>query len=127
MILTAGGLCPGLNDVIRSVVLTLHWRYGVRNIFGARHGYQGLCPQFGHELVELTPAFVSNIHEMGGSVLSSSRGLYSVEEIVDSLERMNIGILFAIGGDGTLRGANLVSEEIKKRGLKSPWSGAQDH
>jgi len=117
-ILTAGGLCPGLNDVIRSVVLALHYLYGVRNIFGIRHGYQGLIPEFGHDLVELTPEYVADIHEFGGSVLSSSRGLYSIEEIVDSLERLNIGIFFSIGGDGTLRGAHLVAEEIRKRGLK---------
>ncbi|MEW5724512.1 MAG: ATP-dependent 6-phosphofructokinase [Thermodesulfobacteriota bacterium] len=117
-VLTAGGLCPGLNDVIRSITLTLHFLYGVRNIFGVRHGYQGLIPRFGHSLVELSPEVVSDIHEFGGSVLSSSRGLYSVEEIVDSLERLNISMLFTIGGDGTLRGAHLVAEEIKKRGLK---------
>ncbi len=117
-ILTAGGLCPGLNDVIRSVVLALHFRYGIRNIFGIRHGYQGLVPRFGHEMVPLNPDVVSNIHEFGGSILSSSRGLYSIEEMVDSLERLNIGALFAVGGDGTLRGAHLMAEEIKKRNLK---------
>ncbi len=117
-ILTAGGLCPGLNDVIRALVLALHYSYGVRNIFGIRHGFQGLIPEFGHELISLDPDFVSNIHEFGGSVLSSSRGLYSIGEIVDSLERLNIGVFFTIGGDGTLRGANMVAEEIRKRGLK---------
>lgn len=117
-ILTAGGLCPGLNDVIRSLVLTLNYSYGVKNIFGVKHGYQGLIPEYRHELVKLTPDFVSNIHEFGGSVLSSSRGIYSIEEIVDALERLNISILFTIGGDGTLRGANLVAEEVKKRKLK---------
>lgn len=117
-ILTAGGLCPGLNDVIRSLVLTLHYLYGVRNIFGIRHGYQGLCPAFGHELVDLAPESVADIHEFGGSILSSSRGLYPIEEIVDSLERLNIRVLFTIGGDGTLRGGHLIAEEIKERGLK---------
>lgn len=117
-ILTAGGLCPGLNDVIRSLVLTMHYLYGVRNIFGVKHGYQGLIPLFQHELVELDPDYVSNIHEFGGSVLSSSRGIYDINEIVDSLERLNISILFTIGGDGTLKGANYVADEIQKRGLK---------
>ena len=117
-ILTAGGLCPGLNDVIRSITLTLHYSYGVHNIFGIRHGYQGLIPEFRHDLVELTPEYVSDIHEFGGSVLSSSRGLYPIEDIVDSLERLNISMLFAIGGDGTLRGAAKTAEEIKARGLK---------
>ena len=117
-IVTAGGLCPGLNDVIRSIVLTLYHVYGVRNIQGVKYGYQGLIPSFGHDLVELNPAVVSDIQERGGTMLSSSRGVYSVEEIVDSLERLNINILFTIGGDGTLRGSNQIGEEITKRGLK---------
>jgi 6-phosphofructokinase 1 len=117
-ILTAGGLCPGLNDVIRALVLTLHYLYGVHNIYGIRNGYMGLIPEFGLNLVDLTPEYVSNIHEFGGSVLSSSRGLYPIPEIVDSLERLNIRVLFTIGGDGTLRGATKVVEEIRKRGLK---------
>jgi 6-phosphofructokinase 1 len=117
-IVTAGGLCPGLNDVIRSIVLTLYHIYGVRNILGVKYGFQGLIPSFGHDLVELNPRTVSDIHDQGGSILSSSRGLYSVEEIVDSLERLNINILFTIGGDGTLRGSNQISEEITRRKLK---------
>jgi 6-phosphofructokinase 1 len=117
-ILTAGGLCPGLNDVIRSLVMTLHYRYGVHNILGIKYGYQGLIPSFGHSLVQLTPAMVSEIHQFGGTVLGSSRGDQSIEELVDSLERLNMNILFCIGGDGTLRGANAICEEIKKRGLK---------
>jgi 6-phosphofructokinase 1 len=117
-ILTAGGLCPGLNDVIRSITLTLHFLYGVKNIFGIRHGYMGLIPEYGLDLMDLTPDYVSNIHEFGGTVLSSSRGMYDVGEMVDSLERLNIRILFTIGGDGTLKGARLLTREIRKRGLK---------
>jgi len=117
-IVTAGGLCPGINDVVRSIVLTLYYRYGVRNIQGVKFGFQGLVPSYQHELVEMTPDFVRDIHDLGGTILSSSRGIYSIEEIVDSLERLNINILFTIGGDGTLKGANKISDEIKKRGLK---------
>ena len=117
-ILTAGGLCPGLNDVVRSLVLTMHYLYGVRNIFGIRHGYMGLIPRFNLDMMELNPETVANIHEFGGTVLSSSRGLYNIEEIVDSLERLNIRVLFTIGGDGTLRGASMVADEIKRRKLK---------
>ena len=117
-ILTAGGLCPGLNDVIRALVMTLHYRYGVRNILGVKYGYQGLLPEFGHELVPLDARIVAHIHEFGGTILGSSRGSGSVEEMVDSLERLNISILFCIGGDGTLKGAHAISGEAKKRGLK---------
>jgi 6-phosphofructokinase 1 len=117
-ILTAGGLCPGLNDVIRSLVMTLFYRYGVQNILGIRYGYQGLIPSYGHSLVQLTPDEVSEIHQFGGTILGSSRGNQSVEELVDSLERLNMNILFCIGGDGTLRGANAIAAEIKQRNLK---------
>jgi 6-phosphofructokinase 1 len=117
-ILTAGGLCPGLNDVIRSLVMTLYYRYRVQNIQGVRYGYQGLIPAYGHSLMQLNPSTVAEIHQFGGTVLGSSRGNQSVEELVDSLERLNMNILFCIGGDGTLKGALYVSQEIQKRGLK---------
>ena len=117
-ILTAGGLCPGLNDVIRSLVLTLYYRYRVQNILGVKYGYQGLIPSFGHALVQLTPSNVAEIHQFGGTILGSSRGDQSVEELVDSLERLNMNILFCIGGDGTLRGAHAIATEIKRRELK---------
>ncbi|MDR1308326.1 MAG: ATP-dependent 6-phosphofructokinase [Deltaproteobacteria bacterium] len=117
-ILTAGGLCPGLNDVIRSLVLTLYYRYRVQNILGIKYGFQGLIPAFGRELIRLTPHEVAEIHQFGGTILGSSRGNQSVEELVDSLERLNMNILFCIGGDGTLRGAHAIAEEIRARSLK---------
>ncbi len=117
-LVTCGGLCPGLNDIIRSVVLELHWGYGVRIIYGIRYGLQGFIPKFGHDVIDLTPGYVANIHERGGSVLGSSRGPQNVEEIVDCLERMNIGILFMIGGDGTLMAATRIVAAILERNLK---------
>lgn len=117
-IVTCGGLCPGLNNVIRSLVLTLYHTYGVHNILGIRYGLQGFIPKYGHSVMELTPDVVSEINELGGTILSSSRGPQEIEEIVDALERMNVGILFAIGGDGTFRAAARISEEIGNRGSK---------
>ena len=116
-IVTAGGLCPGLNDVIRSIVLELYHIYGVENVIGIPYGYQGFIPQYGHRVIDLTPEKVSYIQELGGTILSSSRGQYKIEEIVDALQQLNINILFTIGGDGTLRGAQGISREIGKRGL----------
>lgn len=117
-IVTCGGLCPGVNDVIRSIVLSLHHHYGVKTVFGFLYGYEGLTYRYGHTPLELTPRRVARIHEQGGSILGSSRGPQDVSEMVDTLERMNIGVLFTIGGDGTLKGAKAISEEVKKRGLK---------
>ncbi len=117
-IVTCGGLCPGLNDVIRSVVHELYFRYNVENIYGIKYGLQGFIPKYGHEVVELTPAKVANILEIGGSVLCSSRGEQDISEIVNSLERMNINLLFMVGGDGTLKAATAISDEITKRKLK---------
>ncbi|MCK5573492.1 MAG: 6-phosphofructokinase, partial [Bacteroidetes bacterium] len=117
-IVTCGGLCPGLNDVIRAIVLSLHFHYGVRTVYGFPFGYEGLTHKHGHAPVELTPKVVGRIHEHGGTFLASSRGHQDVEDMVDTLERMHNGILFTIGGDGTLRGAHAIAEEVKKRGLK---------
>ena len=117
-LVTCGGLCPGLNDIIRAIVLELFYGYGVRNICGFRYGLQGFIPKYGHDIVDLKPETVVNIHEMGGSILGSSRGPQPVDEIVDSLERINIGILFMIGGDGTLMAATKITDAITERNLK---------
>jgi len=116
-IVTCGGLCPGLNDVIRAIVLGLFHHYGVRNIIGFPFGYEGLTSKSKQGPVELTPSVVENIHMYGGTMLGSSRGPQDVAEMVDTLQKMNINILFTIGGDGTLRGAQDLSEEIHRRNL----------
>jgi 6-phosphofructokinase 1 len=115
---TCGGLCPGLNDVIRSLVLTLYHIYGVKNVLGIMYGLQGFIPRYGHPVMELKPDAVAEIGELGGTILSSSRGPQPIDEIVDALERMNIGILFAIGGDGTFRAVAKIADEIRSRGAK---------
>ena len=119
-IVTCGGLCPGLNDVIRAVVMTLWYHYGVRKISGIRFGFRGLIPEYKYPAMELNPDVVTNIHRIGGSILGSSRGGGNrITEIVDSIERMNLSMLFTIGGDGTQKGALNIAEEIIKRGLKT--------
>jgi 6-phosphofructokinase 1 len=116
-IVTCGGLCPGINNVIRSLVMELYYRYGVSTIYGIRYGYQGFIPTYGHDPVLLTPDFVKDIHTQGGSFLASSRGKQDIGEIVDCLQKLNISILFTIGGDGTLRGAYAIYKESKRRGF----------
>jgi len=116
-IITCGGLCPGLNNVIRSLTYTLHYRYHVPEIIGFRYGYAGLNPEYNYPKVHLTPELVKNIHLMGGSFLGSSRGNQDTGIMVDTLVHEGINILFCIGGDGTLKGVQALYEEINKRKL----------
>ncbi len=117
-VVTCGGLCPGINNVIRSLVMELHYHYGVRKIHGFKFGFAGMVPEEGHDVVELSPDLVKGIHHEGGTVLGSSRGPQDVGEMVDCLDRMGIRVLFTIGGDGTQRGALAIYEEVTKRDLK---------
>jgi len=117
-IVTCGGLCPGLNDVIRGLVLNLSLIYGVKHVYGFKNGYAGFIPSYGYDVLDLDPEMVSEINERGGTILGSSRGEQDPVEVVDCLERMSINILFVIGGDGTIRGGRAIVAEIEKRGLK---------
>lgn len=114
-IVTCGGLCPGLNDVIKGLVNTLWYVYGVDNIFGIKYGYQGLNPAYRLSPMVLNPDVVDDIHSEGGTILGSSRGKQSTEEMVKTLDRLNINILFTIGGDGTQRCAHEIALECKRR------------
>jgi 6-phosphofructokinase 1 len=117
-IVTCGGLCPGLNNVIRAIVMSLYHHYGVNKIYGFPYGYEGLSSKFGHKPIKLTPEAVLNIDEMGGTILGSSRGNQDIFEMVETLDKMKTNILFAIGGDGTQRGALSIHEEARRRGMK---------
>ena len=122
-IVTCGGLCPGLNNVIRSVVLTLHHHYGVRDILGFRYGYSGLANARHAEPMDLNPTVVESIHEQGGTLLGSSRGPQDLAEIADNLERWGVDLLFTLGGDGTLRGASALAAELARRGRRTAVVG----
>ncbi|MDT7580979.1 MAG: 6-phosphofructokinase 1 [Pseudonocardiales bacterium] len=117
-IVTCGGLCPGLNDVIAGLVRNLTYHYKVRRVIGIRNGYQGFIPSYGHDVVELSPKTVRDISVDGGTVLGTSRGHQDPEEIVDCLERLNINMLFVIGGDGSMRGAMEIVRVVTERGLR---------
>ena len=117
-IATCGGLCPGLNDIIRAIVLELHYRYGVNNILGVRYGLEGFIPEYNHDFLDLTPGRVTSILDMGGSILGSSRGAQDIDRVVDCLEVNHIGILFMVGGDGTLMAASKIADTIMQRDLK---------
>jgi len=116
-IVTCGGLCPGVNDVIRSLVLTANHRYGVKRVVGFRYGYTGLAAEKLEQPMLLDPKDVKYAHRHGGTLLGSSRGPQDLGEMIDSLRAWDIDILFCVGGDGTLRGANALASEITRRGL----------
>jgi 6-phosphofructokinase 1 len=118
-IVTCGGLCPGLNDVIRAVVRSLWYLYGVRRISGVRYGYKGFLAEYGYDVIHLDPDVVDDIHKIGGTLLGTSRGGGErTSDIVDTIEQLNLNMLFAIGGDGTQKGALAIAREIEKRHLK---------
>ena len=117
-IVTCGGLCPGINDVIRAIVLALHYGYGAQSVLGIRYGLRGFIPEYGLPVMDLSLKAVNRIHEYGGTILASSRGHQPIDAIVDALVRMNVSILFIIGGDGTFRAGVEIVNEINKRDLK---------
>jgi len=115
-IVTCGGLCPGLNDVIRAIVMEAHYRYGVARVLGISYGFEGLIPEYGHRILNLTPGYVSNIHRFGGTEIGTSRGPQSPARMVDRLQELGVNVLFVIGGDGTQRGGRAIEEEALRRG-----------
>jgi 6-phosphofructokinase 1 len=116
-IVTCGGLCPGLNSVVRSLFLELHFRYGVREVLGIRDGFLGLDPQRGRAPLPLTLDFVSTIHLEGGTALGTSRGPHAISTMADTLAALGIDMLFCVGGDGTHRAAHALAQEVAARRL----------
>jgi 6-phosphofructokinase 1 len=116
-IVTCGGICPGLNAVIRAVVMMNYYRYKNKSTLGIKYGYSGFIKSIVPDVIELTPDIVDDIDKHGGTILASSRGPQDVKEIVDRLVELKVNILYTVGGDGTLHGANEIQAEIEKRGL----------
>jgi len=117
-IVTCGGLCPGLNDVIRTIVMELYWEYGVTRILGFRHGYEGLSSNRRKEPMTLSPDAVQDIQHQGGTILGTSRGPQDVDDMIDTLRKFKVNMLFVIGGDGTFTGAHELAVRIRELGLK---------
>jgi len=117
-IVTCGGLSPGLNAVIRGLVMINWYRYNNRQIYGIQYGYEGFIDDYGHKVISLTPEMVDNINKSGGTILGSSRGNQDSVRIVDRLQELGVDILYTIGGDGTQRGALDIIKEIEKREMK---------
>jgi 6-phosphofructokinase 1 len=117
-IVCCGGLCPGINNVVRAIVQCLWYRYHVREILGFRYGYEGLNPAVGLPPTPLNPSAVRDIHNFGGCFLGTSRGPQSPSGMVDYMTTLGVNILFCIGGDGTQKGAHAIAEEVTRRGVK---------
>jgi 6-phosphofructokinase 1 len=115
---TCGGLCPGTNDVIRSLTLTLLYGYRIPSVVGYRYGFAGLARPDEFAPVELTAEAVSDIHMYGGTILASSRGPQEPSAMIRTLVRDGISMLFCIGGDGTLRGASAIADEARREGRR---------
>ena len=116
-IVTCGGLCPGLNDVIRALTYCSLDSYGVKRVLGFKYGFEGLVAKYYHYPIELTTDNTDEIHEKGGTILKSSRGAQEIDEIINTLIHYGVNVLFTIGGDGTQRGARDIVEGVKKRKL----------
>ncbi|CAN6456857.1 unnamed protein product [Victoria cruziana] len=114
-IVTCGGLCPGLNTVIREIVCGLYHMYGVTKVLGIEGGYKGF---YARNTIPLTPKVVNDIHKRGGTILGTSRGGQDTIKIVDSIQDRGINQVYIIGGDGTQKGASSIYAEIESRGLK---------
>ena len=121
--MTCGGLCPGLNNVIRSATLELIFNYGVKRVLGIRYGFLGMNPQEGKPPIELTPEYVERIHYLGGTVWGVRAGPQPPEVMVDFLEQEKIDILLCVGGDGTQRGSQAIQQEVQRRGLSKTVVG----
>jgi 6-phosphofructokinase 1 len=119
-VVTCGGLCPGLNTVIREIVCGLYNMYGVQEVIGIEGGYKGF---YACNTIRLTPKIVNDIHKRGGTILGTSRGGHETSKIVDSIQDRGINQVYIIGGDGTQRGAAVIDEEVRKRGLKVAVAG----
>ncbi|XP_045804024.1 ATP-dependent 6-phosphofructokinase 6-like [Trifolium pratense] len=114
-VVTCGGLCPGLNTVIRELVCGLYHMYGVQKVLGIGGGYRGF---YSRNTIPLSPKIVNDIHKRGGTILGTSYGGHDTSKIVDSIQDRGINQVYILGGFGTQNEAAMIFEEIRKRGLK---------
>jgi 6-phosphofructokinase 1 len=116
-VVTCGGLCPGMNSVIREICCSLYRLYGASEVWGVRYGYEGFYST-ANPPVRLTPEVTKNCHSLGGTILGSSRGGFDLQKIVGGILRHGFNQVFIIGGDGTHRGAQAIFQEVRRRRLK---------
>ncbi len=110
-VLTSGGDAPGMNAALRAVVRSADAR-GI-DVYGVRSGYEGLIDG---ELSPLSARSVSSILHLGGTMLGTARSerFLTVEgrqKAISALAAHQIEGLVVIGGDGSFRGADVLSHE----------------
>ena len=118
-ILTSGGDCPGLNAAIRGVAKASYELFDAEFV-GIMDGYRGLIEG---EYKEMKPADFSGILTLGGTILGTSRRPFrnmrlieednvdKVAEMKKNYKAMKLDCLVTLGGNGTHKTANLLSEE----------------
>ena len=116
-VVTCGGLCPGLNVVVKSIVDCLSYEYGVEEIWGIRWGYRGFYESDDY-WKKLTPENVQGIQNLGGTILGSSRGGFDGPKMINALKTRGINQLYIIGGDGTHRGVNNLIQQLREAKVK---------
>lgn len=116
--MTCGGLCPGLNVVIKSLVNCLQNEYGVKEIYGIKWGYRGFYEDYPNNWIQLTNKEVENIQKVGGTILGSSRGGFDAEKIVEKLQEMKINQMYVIGGDGTHKGIMALQNLLRSKNIR---------
>lgn len=122
-IVTCGGLCPGMNSVIKNLVMTLKGHYGISKVYGIKGGYRGFTAVGWDAPLDMTMETVDEIHHVGGTALGTSRGGFDADKIVEWLKAKRIDQLYVVGGDGTHRGAYKLSELCHQRGLNIAVAG----
>ncbi|KAK9864571.1 hypothetical protein WJX84_002552 [Apatococcus fuscideae] len=124
-IVTCGGLCPGLNDVIANIVTTLE-DYGVPDdrIYGIRYGLRGFVHRDSKPM-NLHRSLVDGIHLSGGTMLGTSRGGADIKSIVKRLDLWGVNMLLLIGGNGGNAAANAIQQGCEDQGWIAQWWACQ--
>jgi len=117
-IVSAGALVPGANTLLRELVMSLYYNYGLKDIVGLKYGFNGM----NEKLVKLNPETTKNIHNFGGNILGTTGNSdYSdldIQDFIDMLVEKQVSMLFVIGGLAEMVVLNRIYKEIKKKMIK---------
>ena len=126
MIVQGGGPTAVLNTSLSAVISEAQRQPDIQRIYGARFGVKGLVHPELTDLTDLMPAQLMRLRETPGAALGTSRycpGEGDLKKLVGTLRDHEIGSLLFIGGNGTMRGAEVVSAFCKSEGLSIRVAG----